>query len=63
MWTRKTPNMDTFYAVNDLSIISELPYQWKSQFNPETNEQANKVFSRKPNTDDYIPIKLNDSPV
>ena len=33
------------------------------QSNPETNEQANKGFSRKPNTDDHIPIKLNDSPV
>ena len=33
------------------------------QSNPETNEQANKGFSRKPNTDDHIPIKLNDNPV
>ena len=34
------------------------------QFKPETNEQANEVyFSRKPNTDEYIPTKLNDSPV
>ena len=49
--------------MNDLSIISELAFQWRTQFNPETNEQANKVFSRKPNTDDYIAIKLNDSPV
>ena len=34
------------------------------QFNPAPNKQANEVyFSRKPNTDYYIPIKLNESPV
>ena len=34
------------------------------QFNPDPNKQANEVyFSRKSNTDDYIPIKLNDYPV
>ena len=34
------------------------------QFNPDPNKQVNEVyFSRKSNTDDYIPIKLNNSPV
>ena len=34
------------------------------QFNPDPNKQANEVyFSRKPNTYDYIPIKLSDIPV
>ena len=34
------------------------------QFSPDPNKQANEVyFSRKLNTDDDIPIKLNDSPV
>ena len=34
------------------------------QFNPDLNEQVNEIyFSRKPNTDDCIPIKLNDIPV
>ena len=34
------------------------------QFNPNPSKQTNEIyFSRKPNTDDYIPIKLNDSPV
>ena len=33
------------------------------QFSPDPNKQANEVyFSRKLNTDDDIPIKLNDSP-
>ena len=33
------------------------------QFNPDLNKKANEVyFSRKSNTDYYIPIKLNDSP-
>ena len=45
-------------------MISEWAFQWKMQFNPDLNKQANQVyFSRKSNTYDYIPIKLNDSPV
>ena len=50
---------------NDLSIINEWGFQWKMQFNPDSNKQANEdyYFFRKSNTDDYIPIKLNDSPV
>ena len=49
---------------NDLSIISEWAFQWNMQFNPDTNKQTNEFyFSRKSNTDGYIPIKLNDSPV
>ena len=47
---------------NDLSITSQWAFQWKMQFNTDCNKQANEVyFSRS--TDDYIPIKLNDSPV
>ena len=49
---------------NDLSIVSGWAYYWKIKFNPDPNKQANEVyFSRKPNTDDYLPIKLNYSPV
>ena len=45
---------------NNLSIISEWVFQWKMQFNPDPNKQGNEVyFSRKSNTDYYIPIKLN----
>ena len=43
---------------NDLSIISTWVFQWKMQFNPDPNQQANEIhFSRKPNTDDCVPIK------
>ena len=49
---------------NDLSIMNEWVIQWKKQFNPDPNKQVNKVyFSGKPNTDDYIPTKLNNSSV
>ena len=48
---------------NGLSIISEWTFQWKMQFNPDPNKQANEVyFSKISNTDDYLPIKLNDNP-
>ena len=48
---------------NDLSIISEWTFQWKMQFNPDLNKQANEVyFPRKPNSDNYITTKLNDGP-
>ena len=44
---------------NGLSIISEWTFQWKMQFNPDPNKQANEVyFSNISNTDDYLPIKL-----
>ena len=49
---------------NDLSIKSEWTFQWKMQFKTDPSKEANEVyFSGKSNTDDYIPIKLNDSAV
>ena len=43
---------------NDLCVIIEWVFQWKMQFNPDPNKQANEVFSsRKPNTDDYHCVK------
>ena len=49
---------------NDLSIISEWAFQWKMQFNPDPNKQANEVyFSRKSNAGVYLPVDLNNSPV
>ena len=34
------------------------------QFNPDSNKQASDVyFSWIPNTDDYLPIEANNSPV
>ena len=47
---------------NDLSIISEWVFQWKMQFNPDSNKQANEVyFFRKSNAGVYIPVDLNNS--
>ena len=44
--------------------LHEWAFQWKMQLNPDHNKQVNEVyFSRKPNTDDYLQIKLIDSPV
>ena len=49
---------------NDLSIISEWAFQWKMQFNPDPNKQANEVYlSRKSNSGVYLPVDLNNSPV
>ena len=60
----RTLNLKYFKSQRDLnkylSIISEGAFQWKMQFNSDPNKQANEVsFSRKPNTNYYIPIKLN----
>ena len=58
-----TKNNSQRDLTNDLSVINEWVFQWKMQFNPDRIKQANEVyFSRKLNTDDYIPVKLNDSP-
>ena len=53
-------------SANDLNIdlekISQWAYQWKMQFNPDPNKQANEViFSRKSNSSKltYPPVKLN----
>ena len=47
---------------NNLSIISEWVFQWKMQFNPDSNKQANEVyFFRKSNAGVYIPVDLNNS--
>ena len=44
--------------------MSECSFQWKMQFNPDPSKQAYQVyFPRKPNRDDYLVIKQNDSPV
>ena len=49
---------------NDLSIISEWAFQWKMQFNPDPNKQANEVyFSRKSNAGVHLPVDLTNSPV
>ena len=47
---------------DDLEKISYWPYQWKMQFNPDLNKQANEViFSRKTSSNNlpHPPIKFN----
>ena len=45
-------------------MISEWAFQWKMQFNPDRNKQANEVyFSKKSNVRVYLPVDLNNSPV
>ena len=47
---------------HDLEKISYWAYQWKMQFNPDPNKQANEViFSRKISSNDlpHPPIKFN----
>ena len=49
---------------NDLSIIREWAFKQKMQFNSDPNKQTNEIqFLSRPNIDDYIHIKLNDTPV
>ena len=48
----------------DLEKLTKWAYQWKMQFNPDPNKQANVViFSRKsnPNSFPYPPVKLNEN--
>ena len=48
----------------DLEKISQWAYQWKMQFNPDPNKQANEIiFSRKlvSNNLSYPPVKFNDN--
>ena len=48
----------------DLEKVSNWAYQWKMQFNPDPNKQANEViFSRKSNSNSfpYPPVKFNEN--
>ena len=51
---------------DDLEKISYLAYQWKMQFNPDLNKQANElIFSRKTisNNLSHPPIKFNNNDI
>ena len=49
---------------NDLANITEWAFQWKMQFYPHRNKQANEVyFTRKTTSHDYLPITFNGNPV
>ena len=48
----------------NLEKVSNWAYQWKMQFNPDPNKQANEVvFSRKSNSNSfpYPPVKFNEN--
>ena len=48
----------------DLANITEWAFQWKMQFNPDPNKQANEVyFTRKTTSHDHLPITFNGNPV
>ena len=47
-----------------LEKISEWAFQWKIQFNPDPNKQANKViFFRKSKVHSYPPLAFNNNDV
>ena len=51
---------------DDLEKISYWAYQWKMQFNPDPNKQANEViFSRKTSSNNlsHPPIKFNNNDI
>ena len=50
----------------DLEKVSNWAYQWRMQFNPDPNKQANKVIlSQKSNSNSflYLPANFNESSI
>ena len=49
---------------NDLQVISNWSFQWKMQFNPDPNKQAQEVyFSKKSNNENSLPVTFNNAKV
>ena len=49
---------------SDLEKISKWAFQWKMQFNPDPNKQANEViFSRKTNNSSHPPVAFNNNDI
>ena len=49
---------------SDLEKITKWAHQWKMQFNPDPNKQANEViFSKKLNGISYPPVKFNNNDI
>ena len=47
---------------NDLEVISNWAFQWKTQFNPDPNQQAQEVyFSKKSNSENSLPVTFNNN--
>ena len=45
---------------NDLQIISNWAFQWKMQFNPDPNKQAQEIYlSNKSNNENSLPVTFN----
>ena len=44
----------------DLQIISNWAFQWKMQFNPDPNKQAQEIYlSNKSNNENSLPVTFN----
>ena len=49
---------------NDLQVISNWAFQWKLQFDPDPNKQAQGVyFSKKSNNENSLPVTFNNTKV
>ena len=49
---------------NNLKKLGEWPFQWKMNFNPDPNKQAQElIFSRKVQTTNHPPLFFNESVV
>ena len=49
---------------NVLQIMSSWAFQWKMQFNPDPNKQAQEVyFSKKSNNENSLPVTFNNAKV
>ena len=49
---------------NDLQKVSDWAFQWKMQFNPDPNKQAQDViFSKKPESTNSLPLTFNKTKV
>ena len=49
---------------NDLQVVSNCSFQWKMQFNPDPNKQAQEAyFSKKLNNENSLPVAFNNAKV
>ena len=58
------PERTAPYLNHDLDMINRWAYQWKMEFNPDPNKQANEVlFSCKTKKVDHPPLSFNGFPL
>ena len=49
---------------NDLQKVSDWAFQWKMQFNPDPNKQAQElIFSKKAESNNSLPLTFNKTEV